>query len=147
MNEGHYQLFRAAIFGLCIFAASMLLIPTLAHISKSLDARHWPTYTGEVTAVSANHSGGYVFRYGRPAKPAVTYHYEREGKSIKGTTVGFGISHPQQPLIKGDFVRVYVNPQDSTEAVIAVGIFQSHIIKLIVSFIFVALGAFLWRRM
>lgn len=147
MNEQQYKLFRLVIFGLCIFAAAMLLIPTLSQLSKSIEAKNWQPHNGVITSLNENNTGIYAMRYGSPGAHIIEYEYEIEGNPVKGNRVGYGISRPDSSLKSGDSVRVYVNSDNSAEAVIAVGIAKGHLFKIMVSFAFVAVGAFLWRRM
>jgi hypothetical protein len=147
MNEQQYKLFRLVIFGLCIFAAAMLLIPTLSQVSKSIEAKHWQIYKGVIISLNDSNTGIYAMRYGNPGTHVIEYEYEIHGNVLKGNVIGYGMSRPDSSLRSGDLINVYVNPDNNTEAVIAVGISKGHLFKLVVSFAFVALGAFLWRRM
>lgn len=136
--EYKYQRLRSLFFGLCIVAAGMLFLSSASNIVKSLNAAQWPVHKGVVTSQSkgSTYFGG----------PWLEYTYTVNGQQYRGTRIGFGISRPERRLDNGEPVVVYVNPQEVTTAVIAVGLARSHIIGLIFSAAFVGLGVILWRR-
>lgn len=143
-TEQKYQRLRSFFFGLCILAAALLFLASAKNIVKSLSAADWPIHEGKVTnELRAGVVGSY---YGSSSSRWLEYSYEVDGKTYRGTTIGYGISRPDTDLKSGQFLNVYVNPDDKNIAVIAVGFSRSHLIGLIFSAGFVWLGFYIWRR-
>lgn len=137
--EKKYQRLRSLFFGLCVLAAGMLFLSSLSNLQKSTAAAQWRQYDGVVTREpgrGVNYFGGSFLEY----------RYEVDGKRYQGTRIGFGISRPKTQLKNGQRLRVYVNPANNNEAVIAVGIVRSHFIGLVFSAAFMWLGFVIWRR-
>lgn len=137
--EKKYQRLRSLFFGLCVLAAGMLFLSSLSNMQKSAAAAQWRQYEGVVTSElrrSVNYFGGSFLEY----------RYEIDGKQYQGTRIGFGISRPPTELKNGQRMRVYVNPENNNDAVIAVGVVRSHFIGLVFSAAFMWLGFVIWRR-
>lgn len=137
--EKKYQRLRSLFFGLCILAAGILFLSSAHNIYQSSAAAHWPVYKAVVTHELRTGAGYYGGRW-------LEYTYTVDDKEYRGGRIGFGISRPPQELKNGQFIQVYVNPDDKASAVIVVGIAKSHFIGLIVSAIFMWLGFVIWRR-
>lgn len=139
--ERKYQRLRSIFFGLCIIAAVMLFLSSVRNMAKSSAAANWPVHRGVVTnEMRTGFTSGY---YGGRW---LTYRYQIDGREHTGTRVGYGISRPPEQLKEGDLIKVYVNPEDRTQAVVAVGVNRSHFIGLVFSFGFGWVATLIWRR-
>lgn len=138
--QQHANRLRSFVFGLCILAAGFLLLATGKNIVKSTAAESWPVrpgvlVQGEKKGRSLLYGGGWL-----------KYSYEVDGKKYQGTRIGYGISNTDELVLNNAEQRVYVNPDDHTDAVLVVGFKKSHFFGLVFASIFVWLGFYLWRR-
>ncbi|HSC66075.1 MAG TPA: DUF3592 domain-containing protein [Cellvibrio sp.] len=143
--EQQYKRFRNFVFGLCVLAAALLLLTTVKNIVNSLAAERWEIHQGVVINGSEGMGGILSSAYGS-SSGWPEYQYEIDGHKYRNKTIGFGINKPASVLKAGDPIKVYVNPDDKAESVLAVGLVKGHIIGLLFSVGFILLGAHLWRR-
>lgn len=137
--EYKYQRLRSFFFGLCILASSLLFLITGKNILKTLEAENWSVYPGQVEA--SGQSGGFYF-----GTSLLRYSYEIDGKKYEGSRTGYGISNLSEVNVAEKSIRVYVNPDNPAEAVLATGIRNTHLIGLLFSGLFFWLAFYLWRK-
>lgn len=140
--EQQYKRFRNLVFGLCVLAAALLLLTTMKNIINSLAAARWEVHQGVVINGSEKMRGWVYGSTGR----WLEYKYEIDGREFRNTTIGYGINKPTSVLKAGDRVNVYVDPDDKTRSVIAVGLVRGHFVGLLFSVGFIFLGFYLWRK-
>jgi hypothetical protein len=143
--EKQYQRFRNIVFGLCILAAALLLLTTMKNIINSVAAEGWEVHQGTVINGSEAMGGFIAIPYGSTSR-WMEYKYEIDGREYRNTRVGYGINKPASLLKAGDKVKVYVDPDNKSTSVLAVGFVKGHFIGLLFSVGFVLLGFYLWRR-
>lgn len=144
--EQNYQRFRHLFCGLCILAAALLLLTTMKNIINSVAAARWEIHQGIVTNGSEDMSRLLATPY-NVTNRWLEYKYEINGNEYRNTTVGYGINKPTSILRAGDNVKVYVNPDNHAMSVLAVGLAKGHVVGLLFSVGFVALGFYLWRKL
>ncbi len=137
--EKKYQRLRSFFFGLCILAAGLFFLITSKNILKTQAAESWQTYSGVME--NQRNQGYSLFRTNW-----LKYTYEIDGKKYQGTRIGYGISRTDEIRLSSQSVKVYVNPDDYTDAVLVTGVKKSHYIGLLFSAGFMWLGFYLWRR-
>lgn len=143
--EQKYKRFRNIFFGLCILAAALLLLTTLKNIINSVAAASWETHQGIVTNGSEDMNRTLATPY-NVTNRWLEYKYEINGNEYRNTTVGYGINKPASVLRIGDSVTVYVDPDNHSTSVLAVGLAKGHFVGLLFSCGFVVLGFYLWRK-
>lgn len=133
---------RSWVFGLCILAAGFLLMATVKNIFKTQSAVNWQVHTGTLTSgdLSGRRSGLYSTNW-------LKYTYEVDGKKYEGTRIGYGISSTKDVQVVDGRLRVFINPSDSSDAVLVTGFRKSHFFGLVFSGAFIWLAFYLWRRL
>lgn len=143
--EQKYNRFRNLFIGLCILAATLLLLTTMKNIINSVAAASWQTHQGIVTNGSEDMNRIVATPY-NVTNRWLEYKYAINGNEYRNTTVGYGINKPASVLRIGDGVTVYVDPDNHATSVIAVGLAKGHVVGLLFSCGFVVLGFYLWRK-
>ncbi len=138
--EKKYQRLRSLFFGLCVLAAGLFLLITCKNMIKSSMAEHWSVYKGVIENNQENRSSA-LFR-----TSWLKYTYEIDGKKYQGTRIGYGINRADQIEGSTGSLKVYVNPEDFSDAVLITGIKKTHYIGLLFSAGFLWLGFYLWQR-
>lgn len=141
--EKNYQRLRSFFFGLCILAAGLFFLITSKNIIKTQAAENWQVYYG----VLENNQPKRTSRNTELFRTSwLKYTYEIDGKKYTGTRIGYGISPTGRGNTNGQSVRVYVNPEDYTDAVLVTGVKKTHYVGLLFSAGFMWLGFYLWKR-
>lgn len=138
--EKNYQRLRSFFFGLCILASALLLLTTGKNIIKTTAAENWSIHSGKLKG------DGVAKRKGLYQSSWITYSYFINNKQYTGTRIGYGISRTDEVRFSNQSVKVYVNPEDYTDAVLVTGVKKSHYVGLLFSAGFMWLGFYLWRR-
>jgi hypothetical protein len=138
--EKRYQKLRSLFFGMGILAGIFLALITVKNISYSLAAESWPVYEGKF--IQGGEQAGFSLWGGEIVK----YQYTVNENIYVGTLVGFGLSDPSKVKSHHGPLRVYVNPDDPTMAVLTVGIFINHIAALMTSVFLMWIAFVIWRR-
>jgi hypothetical protein len=138
--ERKYQRLRSFFFGLCVLASGLFLLITGNNILKSTAAKNWAVYSGELEGSGiTKHKGLYRSSW-------ISYTYIINNKQYTGTRIGYGVSRADEFQVADKSIKVYVNPDDYTDAVLVAGVKKSHYIGLLFSAGFMWLGFYLWKR-
>lgn len=140
--EKKYQRLRSFFFGLCILAAGLFFLITSKNIIKSMSAENWRVYSG----VLEDSGAGGAFSAGLYRTSLLRYSYEIDGRKYQGARVGYGISNTGDVQRTDNSVRVYVNPDDYSDAVLVTGFKKTHFLGLLFSAGFLWLAFYLWKR-